>query len=138
MRWLLLACRLVTGGVFLFAAATKLPDLRAFAEVVANYRVVPPPLVPFAAVAVVGVELVAGLALIAGLASRAAAMVTGTLLVVFVAFLAQALLRGIDLRCGCFGGGELATWGTVARDLVLLAPTLLVALQRPAADTNSP
>ena len=44
----------------------------------------------------------------------------------FVAGLSQALLRGIDLRCGCFGGDEAADWWTVLRDLVMLVPALVV------------
>jgi len=48
-------------------------------------------------------------------------------LAAFIAGLSQALLRGIDLRCGCFGGDELATWGTVARDFALLVPAVAVA-----------
>ena len=128
MRWTVLACRLVLGALFLWAAVTKLPDMNAFAQDVANYRLLPGSLVPFAAVSVVGVEIVAGLALVTGIGARAAAVLVSALLVAFVAFLAQALLRGIDLRCGCFGGDEPASWWTVARDVVMLTAALLVAV----------
>ncbi|HZZ83501.1 MAG TPA: MauE/DoxX family redox-associated membrane protein [Anaeromyxobacteraceae bacterium] len=112
--------RAALGAVFLYAAATKLPDLAAFATDLANYRMLPAALVPAAAATVVGIELVVGALLVAGLAARAAALVTAGLLALFVAGLSQALLRGIDLHCGCFGGTELASWGTVARDLPML------------------
>ncbi len=131
MRWAVVGCRVVLGALFLWAAATKLPDMSAFAQDVANYRLVPGVLVPFVAASVVGVEIVAGLALVTGIAARAAAVVVSALLIAFTAFLAQALLRGIDLRCGCFGGDEVASWWTVARDLVMLAASLLVALTPP-------
>ncbi len=127
MRWAVVGCRVVLGALFLWAAATKLPDMSAFAQDVANYRLVPGVLVPFVAASVVGVEIVAGLALGTGIAARAAAIVVSALLIAFTAFLAQALLRGIDLRCGCFGGDEVASWWTVARDLVMLGASLLVA-----------
>jgi putative oxidoreductase len=125
-RALLLCCRLAVGGIFLYAAATKLPDMAAFAKDVANYRLLPAMAVPWVASAVVGVEIVAGLALVLGVGARAAAVVAAALLAVFVAGIAQALLRGIDLRCGCFGGDETATWGTVLRDVALLPPALAV------------
>src|SRR5204862_384044 len=32
-----------------------------------------------------------------------------------------------DLRCGCFGGDEPASWWTVARDLLMLAAAVVVA-----------
>jgi uncharacterized membrane protein YphA (DoxX/SURF4 family) len=123
--------RVGLGFVFLIAAATKLPDMAAFAESVANYRLVPPPLVPAAAAAVIGLEIVAGALLVVGRHARAAALVAAVLLAAFAAGLASALLRGIDLRCGCFGGQESATWLTVLRDLALLAAAALVLARGP-------
>jgi putative oxidoreductase len=118
--------RIVLGVLFIWAAVTKLPDMAGFAQDVANYRVVPAALVPFVAAAVVGIELLAGISLVVGVMERAAAAVIACLLVTFTAFLSQALLRGIDLRCGCFGGDEPASWWTVGRDLIMLAAALAV------------
>ena len=128
----LIAVRIALGALFIWAALTKLPDMAGFAQDVANYRVVPAALVAFVASAVVGIELLAGIALVAGVMERAAAAVIGALLIAFTVFLSQALLRGIDLRCGCFGGDEPASWWTVARDLVMLAAAILV-VRGPAA-----
>jgi hypothetical protein len=126
-RPLLVALRWALGALFLWAAITKLPDMNAFAQDVANYRVLPAVLVPYVAAAVVGIEIVAGLALVTGFAVKPAATVLAGLLVGFIAFLVQALLRGIDLRCGCFGGDEPASWWTVARDLAMLAAAFVVS-----------
>lgn len=115
------ALRVGLGALFVYAAVTKLPDMAALAESVANYRVLPPTLVGAAAAVVVGVELTAAVLLIAGVWVRAAAVVVAALLGTFVVALVQALARGIDLACGCFGGSEPATWLTVVRDLGLLA-----------------
>ena len=128
----LIAVRIALGALFIWAALTKLPDMAGFAQDVANYRVVSAALVAFVASAVVGIELLAGIALVAGVMERAAAAVIAVLLIAFTVFLSQALLRGIDLRCGCFGGDEPASWWTVARDLVMLAAAILVA-RGPAA-----
>jgi uncharacterized membrane protein YphA (DoxX/SURF4 family) len=119
-RWLGLAARLVLGLTFAWAAVTKVPDLRTFAEEVANYQLLPSGLVPMAAVAFIGLELAVAAALLAGRWVRAASVLCGALLVAFIVALTQALVRGIDLRCGCFGGADLATWGTVWRDVGLL------------------
>jgi hypothetical protein len=100
--------------------------------------------VPWIASAVVGIELLAGIALVFGFLVRPAAVVIAGLLAIFTALLSQALLRGIDLRCGCFGGEERASWWTVARDLIMLAAAVAVARapapgRRPqAADGNLP
>lgn len=128
-RSLLVALRFALGALFLWAAITKLPDMNAFAQDVANYRVLPAALVPYVAAAVVGIEMVASIALLIGLAVKPAAAIVTGLLSVFIVFLVQALLRGIDLRCGCFGGDEPASWWTVARDLVMLAAAIVVTRQ---------
>ena len=131
MRAAVNVLRVALGALLLVAAATKVPDMAAFAESVANYRLVPAALVPLAAALVVGVELVAGALLVAGRATRAAALVAAGLLAAFTVGLSQALLRGIDLRCGCFGGTETATWWTVGRDAAMLAAALLVLAASP-------
>ncbi len=128
---LLALVRIVLGAVFLYAAATKVPNMAAFADDLANYRIMPASLVPWASAMVVGVEIVAAAVLIVGAFARAAACVISALLVGFIVGLSQALLRGIDLRCGCFGGAELATWGTVGRDVVMLASALAIAWKGP-------
>ena len=136
MARVLAVCRVVLGALFIWAAVTKLPDMAAFAQDVANYRVIPAALVPIVAAAVVGIELLAGIALVIGVMDRPAAAVLAVLLAAFIALLAQALLRGIDLRCGCFGGDERASWWTVVRDLVMLAAAVAVARGPLPARTN--
>ncbi len=123
--------RIALGGLFLYAASTKIPDMAAFASEIANYRAFPPPAIPLLGAWVVGLELLVGLALALGIAARGAAAVTSGLLLVFIAVLSQALLRGIDLQCGCFGGTEPASWATVGRDAVMLAGAVTVAVRGP-------
>ena len=135
---MLIALRVALGALFVWSALTKVPDMAAFAQDVANYRLVPAALVPYAAAAVVGIEIVSGLALLTGIAARPAAILVSLLLLAFTVFLAQALLRGIDLRCGCFGSDERASWWTVARDLLMLAAALAVATTDRRARENPP
>jgi uncharacterized membrane protein YphA (DoxX/SURF4 family) len=125
------AMRIVLGALFVWASTTKIPDMAGFAENVANYRMVPAALVPGVAAAVVGIELVAGLALIANVWSRAAALVLAGLLAVFTAGVTSVVVRGIDVACGCFGGTAPATWWTVLRDVALLGLAIAVATRTP-------
>jgi putative oxidoreductase len=138
MKLLARAARFLLGAIFLWASVTKVPDMAAFAESVANYRIVPPSLVPVVAAAVVGVEIAAGVALILNVWARAAALLLAALLAVFTVGLASALARGIDLACGCFGGTDAATWWTVLRDVALLAWALGVAASSRAAPAPAP
>jgi uncharacterized membrane protein YphA (DoxX/SURF4 family) len=137
MKLLARAARFLLGALFLWASVTKVPDMAAFAESVANYRIVPPALVPVVASAVVGVEIAAGVALMLNVWARPAALLLAALLAVFTIGLASALARGIDLACGCFGGTDAATWWTVLRDLALLAWALGVAASSPSPPPSS-
>lgn len=136
-RFALAALRVALGVIFVYAATTKLADVRQFAEEIANYQLLPAAAVPAFAAAVMGIELCAGTMLIVGAFTRAAATVIGALLVVFIVGLSQALVRGVDLRCGCFGGAEPATWGTVARDVVMLAAAGLLCARSPEPSTTA-
>jgi uncharacterized membrane protein YphA (DoxX/SURF4 family) len=127
MRLPVIALRVALGALFVWAALAKLPDMAAFAQDVANYRVLPAGTVAFVAASVVGIELLAGALLALGILERPAAIVVSVLLAAFSVFVAQALLRGIDLRCGCFGGDARASWWTVVRDLAMLAASVTLA-----------
>ncbi|HSN54191.1 MAG TPA: MauE/DoxX family redox-associated membrane protein, partial [Candidatus Sulfomarinibacteraceae bacterium] len=97
---------------------------------IATYDILPLALVNLAAITVPWVELAAGLMLLAGLRTRAAAVLVAGMMAVFLAALAVALGRGLDMSCGCFAsqGAEHDPISrlTVLRDLVWLALALLV------------
>ncbi|HEX7477146.1 MAG TPA: MauE/DoxX family redox-associated membrane protein [Polyangiales bacterium] len=135
-RWLWLA-RIALAGVFVAAALPKLLDPIAFATDVQNYRLLPETLVgPFAVILPCG-ELVVALGLLLSPYQRGAALVGTLLLGGFAIAMGQSRLRGIDLRCGCFGAALDAkvSWLTVARSagLALLSGTLSWASRAPAA-----
>jgi uncharacterized membrane protein YphA (DoxX/SURF4 family) len=133
--WAGLVARLGLAGVWLYAGGTKVGDLAASGRAVNAYRIM-----PFDVAQVIGamlpfVEIVVGLLLLAGLATRVSAAFSVLLLAVFVAGIASAWARGLQIDCGCFGsGGQLAagespTYGwEIARDLgfLVLAGYLLI------------
>ena len=136
------ALRLGLGLLMAYAGAMKLFEPPAtFAEEIGNYRLLPN-LAPLAAVTLPAIELVAGLALILlrGAWRRGAALLNLGLLLVFTVAVASARVRGIDLRCGCFGGDSgPVTNLTVVRDLALSAWAALVLWQaRGASPVASP
>ena len=102
-RIIVIALRLLIAGVFLAAAIPKLMDPAAFAEDIDNYHLLPAILVGPAAVALPVIELVIGLALVTGVHAHGAALLAAVMLVAFAGGMAQAMSRGIDLECGCFG-----------------------------------
>lgn len=127
-----LAARLLLGGVFVYAGALKLPDPAASVRAVRAYRVLPEAVVPAVGYGLPVLEVALGVLLLLGLAVRFTAVLTGLLLIVFIAGMASAWARGLTIDCGCFGGGgEVAAGETqygreLARDLGFLAAAVVL------------
>ena len=117
-----LALRWVLGGVFIVAGGLKVFEPAKFAIAVENYRLLPPELVNLEAITLPWIELTAALFLIAGLWERASALVITVLCAGFFFAIAAALVRGLNIECGCFGtvGGRKVGLTGLAFDTVLL------------------
>lgn len=102
-RVILLLFRLIVGGVFIWAAVTKIADPLTFAQNIKNYQVVGQTLSFLTAIILPYVELVAGLFLIIGIFPRSSALLISSLLLFFIILVVVTMLRGIDVDCGCFG-----------------------------------
>jgi uncharacterized membrane protein YphA (DoxX/SURF4 family) len=100
--WLTVRVRIALGLVFIVAALPKIVDPPAFAHAVYNYRILPGPFVNLVALTLPWLELLSGLALVLGLLRRAATVVIGGLLLVFLAGISLNLARKNPIDCGCF------------------------------------
>ena len=115
LRWLV-------GGIFLYAGILKIGNPQAFADSVATFQLLPSFLIPSLALGLPLFEITCGLLMILGWGRRPAALGILVLAGVFALALLQALLRGLEVDCGCFGGGapsEGKTWLALGRDVVL-------------------
>lgn len=123
--------RVFLGVTFLYASHDKILHPEAFAEAVANYRMMPSPLIGLVAVTLPWVEFFCGLFLILGLFIRSSALVVSLMCLVFSVALSSAVLRGIDIDCGCFkvtNGGHSVDFSLILRDLVCLVLSVQVLL----------
>jgi uncharacterized membrane protein YphA (DoxX/SURF4 family) len=131
--WAATAARLLLGVVLVVAGALKLPDPAAAARAVRAYQLLPEALVGPVAFGLPVVEIAVGLALLAGVFVRTAAIASAVLMVVFLAAVGSAWARGLQIDCGCFGGGGQVAAGRtaypaeVARDAALLLVALALA-----------
>jgi uncharacterized membrane protein YphA (DoxX/SURF4 family) len=127
--WLQAACRLVLGGIFIYASLDKIAHPQEFARIIANYGILPAALVNLPALVLPWLELLAGLCLVAGVWRRSAALWLSLLLLVFIAGLGVNAVRGIDVSCGCFSTSAADTenaWVLIVRDLLLLIPGVII------------
>lgn len=121
--------RLLIAGIFIFAACEKLWNPEAFAISVSNYRLLPDALIYPIALILPPLELICGLMLLTG---RWPAATTWLVLLgcVFVVAQTQALARGLDIQCGCFGSDAYSplTIGKLVINLLLFV--ILIYLLR--------
>ncbi len=125
-----LVARVGLAAVFAFAAVPKIIDPGGFAADIATYHFVPDSLIGLMAVALPLLEITVAAALLLGIEARGASVVAAGMLVAFTTGMAQAMARGIDLECGCFGSATQTTVSvtTVARNAGLLLCALFSAL----------
>jgi len=131
------AFRIGLAAVFLVAAVPKLMDPAVFAKDITNYRVTFPLIgqnyIYPVAMFMPALELLGALALLAPRWKRAGSMMIGGLLVVFTILIGQAVARGLNIDCGCFGraGGSLALaqkvgYGKLIENVVWIAMAAFV------------
>jgi putative oxidoreductase len=134
---LALAARLYLGAIFLLACWHKLVEPEAFAIDIATYQILPLAVINPMAIVLPWVELVAGIMLIVGFRTRAAALLVGGMMAVFLAAISIALAKGLNMSCGCFASQGAAedpiSWRTIVRDSgwLLLALFVLFLDRRP-------
>lgn len=107
--WIGLVCRLTLGGVLFLAGFLKVDKLEVSQMAVRSYELLPIPIANFLGQTLPFFEVVIGLLLILGAATRAVAALGGFTMFIFIIAIGQAWARGLNIDCGCFGGG-----GTVA------------------------
>jgi len=103
---LIRACRVVFGLVLIAAALAKIGDPAALATQIRYYHLFPTGPENLIAISLPWIELLAGLALISGVHARAGAWLAVAMMVVFTLAVAQAMARGLNFDCGCFGTAD--------------------------------
>ncbi len=124
--WLGLISRLILGGVLLVAGWLKAFSFDKAQMAVRAYEVLPISVANVVGVILPWAEIAMALLLILGVAIRPMAIATAGLMLLFIAAITQAGLRGLSIDCGCFGGGGAVEPGQtkylqeIARDIVFL------------------
>ncbi len=129
--------RLGLAAVWLISGWIKVRDLNQTYIAVQAYDVLPNPVVSVVAAAMPFLELALGVLLLVGLGTRLTAVLSGLVLLAFIAAVAQSWARGLTIDCGCFGGGGTVGPGEtkypqeLARDIGFLALAVWLTV-RPA------
>jgi uncharacterized membrane protein YphA (DoxX/SURF4 family) len=103
--WIGLIARLTLGGVLFAAGYLKIdkPDISQMA--VRSYEMLPISIANLLGLILPPVEIALGVLLILGALTRVSAALGGFTMLIFIIAIAQAWARGLNIDCGCFGGG---------------------------------
>ncbi len=136
LEWLEGVCRIGLGMMFVYSAWGKVGDPGIFADMVMRYELLPEFAIGLFALTLPMVELLAGLTILCTKWMREAALLIAGMLVMFIVALASAVVRGLEIDCGCFGvpsvGGRTELVLAIVRDVVLLAPAVWLMFRRNA------
>jgi len=123
MNRLACALRILAGGLFVVAGALKALDPASFAADIDHYHLLPYFALAPLALYLPWLEIVCGLAVIASCGFRRSALILLlALAVVFTGAIVSAMIRGLDISCGCFGAASAMPLSyALVRNVVLLA-----------------
>jgi uncharacterized membrane protein YphA (DoxX/SURF4 family) len=124
-----LVARLIIGGALLIAGLLSIVNLRRSVVKVQAYELpIPEFLVTLIGYCLPVVEIVVGAAILAGFLTRWTAAIGGFLMIVYIAGIASAWARGLNIDCGCFTPGGMLEPGQdtkyltdIVRDIGFLA-----------------
>lgn len=123
-----LAARLILAAVWLTSGWVKATEPRETVVAVRAYQLLPDGLVRPVAGALPYAEIALGLLLLLGLATRLAAIGSAVLIVLFLIGVISAAARGLNIDCGCFGGGGAVEPGQTRYTVEILRDTGLLML----------
>lgn len=103
--WIGLVARLILGGVLFIAGFLKVDEPDKSQMAVRAYEILPISIANLLGLLLPFVEVAIGALLILGSLTRFMAALGGLTMVIFIIAIAQAWARGLNIDCGCFGGG---------------------------------
>jgi uncharacterized membrane protein YphA (DoxX/SURF4 family) len=134
-----LLVRVVLGALFIYSSMDKIANMSDFAGIILNYKILPVQIVNLLAIFLPWLELVIGLCLVIGKFERASLLIYSSMLVIFIIALSQALIRGLDISCGCFSVEPSTTsevWLRITEDIVMLFFSVNLYLNLPPEEIN--
>jgi uncharacterized membrane protein YphA (DoxX/SURF4 family) len=126
--WIGLVSRLILGGVLFAAGYLKVGSLDKSQMAVRAYELLPISIANFLGLVLPYFEIAIGLLLILGAGTRIAAALGGFTMLIFIIAIGQAWARGLNIDCGCFGGGGAVAPGQTRYLQEILRDAGLVAL----------
>tara|TARA_X000001036_G_scaffold438595_1_gene486879 strand:+ start:8589 stop:9041 length:453 start_codon:yes stop_codon:yes gene_type:complete len=122
--------RILLGAIFLWASFDKILDPEKFARSISNYHLIPFGLENSIAIFLPWLEFFIGTGLILGFMVDGATIIASILLISFDLMIAQAIIRGFNIDCGCgLKDGQIVGVEKILENLVFLGGAYIVYLR---------
>lgn len=121
--------RLIIGFVFIYAAIGKIADPQTFAKEILNYKIVDVELARAISIFLPWVEIIVGIFLVFGIRYQTSALISTILLLLFTFAVLSAMIRGLNINCGCFTHHvEYVGWKKIIENFLLMLSSFYVFL----------
>ena len=124
--------RISFGLFFIYASLDKISQPAEFALAIRAYEIIPDNLSNLPAIFLPWVELLCGLLLLSGLYIQSTLRISIGLLLIFTVNILIALLRGLEIDCGCgvsISGVAKVSWKKLLENLCLIILLILLSKQ---------
>ena len=129
-KYFIICIRLILGSVFLWASFDKIIDPSSFAKNISNYHVVPFGLENTVAIILPWLEFFIGTGMILGIMVNGSIIISSSLLILFNILIAQAILRGFNIECGCgLKDGQMVGIEKILENFALLGIAYILTLR---------
>ena len=105
-KYLILMLRIILSLVFIFSGIEKIINPELFSDSISNYRLFPSFSINLIAITIPWIELTVGLLLLFGISVKDNIIIINSLLMFFVVIILIAVIRGLDIDCGCYGSSS--------------------------------
>jgi uncharacterized membrane protein YphA (DoxX/SURF4 family) len=101
--YLIAITRIYLALVFILSGLDKIGNLSAFATSIENYDLFPIQIINLFAIVIPWIEVITGGLLLLGFYIKENSIIIGTLLTIFTLAVLSAVIRNLDIDCGCQG-----------------------------------
>jgi len=131
-KYVHLVFRLFLGIIFIWASVDKILSPADFAKIVYNYRILPDFMINMFGIILPWLEFFCGIFLVVGFRTQSSALILSILLIVFMIALSAAIVRDLNINCGCFSTdpepGSRLGYSLLLRDLFMLVMSVYLVL----------
>lgn len=125
-RYTVLIARLLLGTIFVMYGVDKIIAPKDFAHNILNYKMIPEMFVNIFALILPWVEAICGILLILGVRLRANAILSAVMTLMFMGAIAFAMIRGLEINCGCSAHAETVGWPKLIEDTGYLLLSVVI------------